>query len=94
MKWILAICIVTICTVEAKAERPRILARAIANAGQSFHGNYGRMENSYWDTGSRIGAKRRAKEAWSNSPGHAANLPHLTRLRVVRGPNGIGVVGR
>lgn len=94
MKWILAICVVALYTVEVKAERPRLLARQMADAGGAFHGGHQGRENTYWDsTGRVLGARMRARQAWRQSPGHAANLP-MFGLRVVRGANGVGVVGR
>jgi hypothetical protein len=89
---------------EARAERPRVLGRAMVQQRGSFHGNYGGAENTYWDTGSRLGARLRAANAWRGSPGHAANMRNhnvggilgigLLRTRVVGVNGGIAVVGR
>ena len=80
----------------ARAERPGVLARQMGNAGTAFHGSFGGRENVYWDTGSRFGARVRARAAYNSSPGHRDNLraPGIMLSRVVRGQNGVGVVTR
>lgn len=83
---------------ESRAERPRLLGRAIAGSGVAQHGSYAGRENVYWDTGSRLGARVRAHAAWRQSPGHNANLlagvGGFFRTRVVGVNGSVAVVGR
>ena len=85
----------------AQAERPRVLGRAMVRVGDAFHGNYGGAENSYFDHGPRLGARLRARNAWTESDGHRFNLErgvgaNFFRTRVVGGWFGrpVSVVGR
>jgi len=92
---LLSLVLVLICASFVQAQGPRGLAVAIGNAGAPFHNGYQGKENTYWESGNRVlGVRFRAKRKWRHSNmGHAGNLP-LFGLRVGRGGNGIGVVGR
>lgn len=92
-RWFVMACAIAIAMVmfvgEVRAERPRVLGRAMVNSGSAFHGSYRGAENTYVG-GGRIGARIRAKQAWGASPGHAANLANgvggnFFRMRVVGG---------
>jgi len=95
VRWIAALVVVGFLFGEVRAERPKLLARAMGNAGGSFHGNFQGRENTYWESaGQGLGVRRRARNAWLQSEGHRQNMPIFSMLRVSRGANGVGVVGR
>jgi len=83
----------SILTADLQAGTKGQHARAMQRSGALFHEPSSGRENVYMDSGSRLGARFRARAAWRRSPGHRANLP-LFGLRVASGPNGTYVVGR
>lgn len=90
---LLACVVIVFTTPRAKAVGPWQHARNMQQSGFLFHDLSAGRENVYMDSGSRFGARMRARAAWRKSPGHRANLP-MFGLRVSSGSNGTYVVGR